>query len=210
MTDYNAHNKNIGEESASQTSVLMSLALFIILLAFFIVLNAVSQYSEPKVNQVFDSIDLAFDKNIIPTDFENETLDDRSENQDGQGDSVEDIQDVLRSVLPGLDVNLTSNPNGGKIMAIRIKKDHFEKLSSRLIPVFVRILNIKDGAQDYNLALTSYVRSPLSSRAEQSYEIIELYKDKTIEMGVIENRLSLSIEQGNPAFLMFRFDKVKQ
>ena len=111
----------------SQTSVLMSLALFIILLAFFIVLNAVSQYSEPKVSKAFSSLDVAFDKNIVPTTSEKEILDDRAENEEGQGDSIEDIQGALRSVLPGLDVNLTDDPNGGKVMAIRIKKDHFEK-----------------------------------------------------------------------------------
>ncbi len=192
--------------SSAKTSVLMSLSLFIILLAFFIVLNAVSNYSEEKTEKVFDSIDLAFATELIPSTQDNKIMDQSQIQNDGKGDSIENVQDTLRSILPGLDMDLTDDPNGGKVMAIRIKKDQFNNLSSRLIPVLVRIMTIKDGTQSFKMTMTSFVRSPLSRGANTSYRIIDQYRDDFIAKGVNGSRITLALEQGNPAFLMFRFD----
>lgn len=188
-------------------ATLLSLSLFIILLAFFIVLNAISNFSEQKVDAAFDSLDLAFATELIPSQFEKQSDDTREEKQDGAGDSLEDIQAVLRSVLPGLNVDLTENPNGGKVMALQIKKDKFERLSVQLLPVLIRILNVKDGVGEYDLSLSSYVRNTLSRGAEQSFDTIKGYKQAMIEKGMKSERILLSVEKGNPAYLVFRFEK---
>lgn len=198
---------NDNEGAALGGSTLLSLSLFIILLAFFIVLNGISNYSKPKVDAAFDSLDLAFAKDIMPSNFKETSDDEREVNENGQGDSLEDMQDILRSVLPGLDIDLTESPNGGKIMAMRMKKDKFENLSSQLLPLFVRILNIKDGVGDYDLSLSSYVRDTLSRGAEQSFDKLLNYKTILVEKGVRAQRILLSVEQGNPAYLVFQFEK---
>ncbi len=198
-------NSNEGGETFGG-STLLSLSLFIILLAFFIVLNAISNYSEPKVDAVFDSIDLAFDTQIIANEFEDQSSDEREVNEDGAGDSMEDMQSMLRSLLPGLDIDLTDAPNSGQTMAIRMKKDQFEKMADRLFPVFARILTIKDGEGQFDLMMVTSVRDPLSSSARRSYDIIKDYKDIMIEKGLDANRVILTIAQGNPAFLTFRFE----
>jgi len=188
-------------------STLLSLSLFIILLAFFIVLNAISTYSETKVDAAFDSLDIAFAPNIIPSEFEEKITDPSQEQEDGKGDSLEDMQGILRSVLPGLDMDLNETPNGGQVMAIRMKKGQFERLTPQLIPLFVRILNIKDGVGEYDLSLSSYVRDTLSSGSRKSFNVLETYKENLIGRGVNPSRILLSVEQGNPAFLVFKFEK---
>lgn len=196
------------DEAALSGSTLLSLSLFVILLAFFIVLNSISTYSDPKIDAAFDSLDLAFDKNIIQSEFQEQVSDETQTLEAGKGDSIEDMHGILRSILPGLDTQLSENPNGGKIMAIRIKKDQFERLSSRLIPLFVRIMNVKDGENDFELSITSYVQNVLNASARQSFKVIESYQSKIVDGGIAPKRLNLSVEQGNPAYMMFRFDAV--
>lgn len=205
-------NNRITEKPEGATlsgSTLLSLSLFIILLAFFIVLNSISNYSDPKINAAFYSLDLAFDQNIVQSEFEEQINDETQVSEDGKGDSIEDMQGILRSILPGLDTQLSENPNGGKIMAIRIKKDQFDRLSSRLIPLFIRIMNVKDGDHNFELSITSYVQDVLTPSARRSFDAAKIYQNQIIENGIASKRLTLSIEQGNPAYMMFRFDTIK-
>jgi hypothetical protein len=193
--------------NASQGSVILSLALFIILLAFFIVMNAVSHYSSEKVDGAFSSLDDAFSQNILRVKEQFQNSDENAEPEKDKGDSLENIQGTLRAILPGLDMVLTSDANGGNVMAIRMKKDMFDRLSSRIIPVFVRVLNIKDGAQLYDLVVTSYVRDPVAKSSGLSFRVLQTYRGDFIDKGIHKKRLILAVEQGNPAFLQFRFYK---
>jgi hypothetical protein len=188
-------------------SILLSLSLFVILLAFFIVLNAISSFSEPKVNAAFESLDVVFSPNIIPSEFQEETQAENQETENGEGDSLEDMQGILRSVLPGLDMDLDETPNGGQVMAVRMKKGQFERLTPQLIPLFVRILNIKDGVGEYDLSFSSYVRDTLSKSAGKSFDVLVGYKTDLIAKSVSPSRILLSVEDGNPAFLIFKFEK---
>ena len=66
-------------------STLLSLSLFIILLAFFIVLNSLSVFSLPKVDQTFTSLDDAFSTKFIETRFDRKTADERNQSGEGAG-----------------------------------------------------------------------------------------------------------------------------
>ncbi len=193
--------------NSSQGSVILSLALFIILLAFFIVMNAISNYSAEKVDGAFSSLDYAFSQNILRVKEQFQNNDENANEEKGEGDSLEDIQGTLRAILPGLEMVLTSDSNGGDVMAIRMKKDMFDRLSTRIIPVFVRILNVKDGPKLYDLVVTSYVRDPFAKSSGLSFRVLQTYRDDFINEGISKNRLILAVEKGNPAFLQFRFYK---
>jgi hypothetical protein len=188
-------------------SILLSLSLFIILLAFFIVLNTVSNFSEDKVEGAFASLDLAFAERFAETQFEAETADDRSQDNVNEGDSLESMEAMLQSILPGLSVELTENSITGQTMAVRMEKDRFDRLSNQLIPVFVRILNIKDGEKDYNLSIISYVRDPLSGRARASLDELLTYEQRFVDAGLNAERFNITLSKGNPAYFQFQFDK---
>jgi hypothetical protein len=187
---------------------LLALSLFIILLAFFIVLTSLSNFSEPKVEAAFQSLDLSFATNIRDTFAEEQTNDTTQAEEDGEGDSLEDIQATLKSLLPGLDINLTETPNGGQVMAIRMRKNKFEALSAQLIPILKRILNVKDETGDYELAITSYVRDVLDGSAIGSHNLINEYKNDLVKIGVNADRIILNLERGNPAYMQLRFASV--
>lgn len=199
---------SVEEGGGLSGSTLLALSLFIILLAFFIVLNAISTYSEPKVDQAFESLDTAFSVNLTPQEFEQITADERQQDDTkGKGDSMEDMQGLLQSILPGLDMNLTDDDSGGKVMAVRMKKDRFESLTTQLIPLFIRILNVKDGDADYELFMISYVQDSLDDNAQTSYQILQNYRKEMVDKGLQEDRIALGVELGNPAYMMFQFDK---
>lgn len=187
---------------------MLSLSLFIILLAFFIVLTSISTYSEPKVEQAFTSLDITFSTTVPPSPFEKQTSDEREITVgEGRGDSMEEMQDLLKSILPGLSVTLTDGQKTGNVMAVRMEKDRFDRLTAQLIPLFIRILNVKDGNGDYEISIISYVRDSLDEDAQLTFDTLEEYRETLIEKGLSADRIALSVEIGNPAYMLFQFDK---
>lgn len=193
---------------SSDGSLVLGLSLFIILLAFFIVLNGMSQYSEPKVGKALESLETAFSQSILPAPVEKSAMDERSESDMGQGDAVKELEGVLKSLLPNLNMVANPNPNGGSTMAVRMEKGQFERLSNNLIPLFVRILTEKDAELSYGLTLTSYVRDPFGGRAINSLNVLDGYISRLINAGLPQNRLGMTIDTGNPAIIMFTFESL--
>lgn len=198
----------VSDSVATGGSILLSLSLFVILLAFFIVLTSISTYSEPKVEQAFTSLDITFSTTVPPSPFEKQTSDEREVTEgEGRGDSMEEMQDLLKSILPGLSVTLTDGQKTGNVMAVRMEKDRFDRLTAQLIPLFIRILNVKDGNGDYEISIISYVRDSLDEDAQLTFDTLEGYRETLIEKGLSADRIALSVEIGNPAYMLFQFDK---
>lgn len=197
-------NKNVNIDGG-QSAQLLGLSLFVILLAFFIVLNGLSEFSKPKVDQAFNSIEVTFARAIVPSEFTQSSPEEVKEPEDGAGDAIDDLQGSLRSLLPNLDMEVTPDSNGGRYMAIRMRKDQFERLSRNLMPLFARILTEKDAGQTFSLSLTSYVRNPFDDDAATSFGVINGYARTLIKNGLAENRVSLQVEKGNPAWMMVGF-----
>ena len=184
----------------------MSLSLFIILLAFFIVMTSLSQFSEPKIDDALESLDLAFASQLVVNPARNSSIDERPEDQEkGQGDALQELDGTLRSVLPNLRISSTPNPSGGGTMAIRVQKDQFERVADILVPLFIRILTVKDGEGRYNMEITSYVRDALDENTLLSFQSLDGYAQTFMEKGLSAERLSILISKGNPAYLQFRF-----
>lgn len=210
LTEHGVHipisHKTVEDNGeGSQISLILSLSLFIILLAFFIVLNGLSEFSEPKVNQAFDSLDIAFAQNIFPTEYTKKAVSESQSPDGGAGDAVEELQGILKSILPNLNLETNPDATGGQTMMVRMSKDRFEALAADLIPLLVRVLMQKDQKQNYHLVLTSFVRDPLAQSAGRSFAVIDDYYARLIYAGLDAHRLQLRIETGNPALLGLSF-----
>ena len=202
-------NKGNQEGQSSDSALLMGLSLFIILLAFFIVLNGMSQYAPGKVGEAFDSIDLTFSEIVVSSDFHKQSLQIGSEGM-GEGDAIESLQGGLQSVLPNLNMQVDPQPDGGKIMSVRIKKDTFDRNAATMIPLFVRLLNEKDTQFNHTLIITSYVRDPLSANSRPSFTNLDKHLKTIIQKGLPKYKATLRIERGNPAYLMIQFNASKK
>lgn len=195
------------DSPSSDTSLVMSLSLFIILLAFFIVMGSLSTYSPVKVGDVFDSIDLAFSKIVVPSEYHRQSMQE-GENGLGKGDSAEELDAGLRSILPNLNIQENPRPDGGKTMYVRMKKNEFDAVSQRMIPLLVRIMNEKDTSFAHSLSVISYVQNPLTAPARQSFAVLDRNVKKIIERGLPKYKVMARIETGNPAYMAFQFDMI--
>lgn len=193
--------------AGEQQSVVMSLSLFIILLAFFIVLNGITQFSKPKVDMAMNSVNNAFSAPSLTPRFVGTSPQETVAVEEGQGDAMEILQGTLRSILPNLNIVSEPSQDGGSMMAVRITKDQFEKVNDALYPLFVRLLNDYDSQGDYGLEITSYVRDATSSSAQISFEVLNGYLQDLADAGLDRSRLSAVVENGNPAWLLLHFRK---
>lgn len=83
-------------------SQLLSLSLFIMLLAFFIVLNAISSYEQTKVNPVVESISYAFASRLAAQQGDDHPSTGRSdETSSGEGDVLERMEALFTAEIPG-------------------------------------------------------------------------------------------------------------
>ncbi len=104
------------EESASMASQLMGLSLFIMLLAFFIVLNAISTFSEQKARTAVASLGDVFGHEQELTGLTNKG------GGMGEGDSLDHLEALFNAHLTGLEIE--QDKTWGT-MHIRLPLDHF-------------------------------------------------------------------------------------
>jgi len=88
-----------GERKSLATQYL-SLSLFIMLLAFFIVLNAISQYEEEKVNTVVESLEGAFSSKITQKEDFQPSVTASPEHSVGEGNTPERLEALFKSRIP--------------------------------------------------------------------------------------------------------------
>ena len=100
----------------------LALSLFVMLLAFFIVLNSLSTFESEKTRQIVDSITIAFSSRNADNLSANVTNDPMDSFRDG--DSLEKISALFKAEISGIKV--TKN-RFGTVMHIRVPVLEFEK-----------------------------------------------------------------------------------
>ncbi len=100
----------------------LSLALFLMLLSFFIVMNGMSSYEEYKAKSVINSISLAFSSDISDNNRAPDTLK-KPLITVGQGDSLDDIEGLFNAHISGFEA---SRNRFGTNMHVRTSIGQFE------------------------------------------------------------------------------------
>lgn len=115
-------------KSNAMANQFLALALFIMLLAFFIVLNAISEFEEQKVAPIMKSIEQAFTggSDILPTRLissqgeqpsDNET--DAQKQSTEEGNALDEIEGLFQAQIPGLKVEKDTK-NGQFIVNVKL------------------------------------------------------------------------------------------
>lgn len=102
----------------------LALSLFIMLLAFFIVLSSMSQYDIAKAKPVLNSLILAFSTQDSQEQLEPNTVEDIQQSM-REGDALDRIDALFQSELSSF--NASKNRLGTQ-MKVRLKLDDFEKI----------------------------------------------------------------------------------
>jgi hypothetical protein len=88
----------------STSSRVMALSLFIMLLAFFIVLNALSTYEEAKVKPIFESLEAAFASRVDAEGDLRPSVTKSKEHSINEGNTVDRLHALFRSRIPAKDI----------------------------------------------------------------------------------------------------------
>ncbi len=120
----NRRRKGGAGTARSMGGQLLGLSLFIMLLAFFIVLNAISQFEEVKVRPVMQSLSHAFAANIqdMPLD-EQPSVTEAETASVKEGDTVERLQALFTAQIPSHEA-VVSERQG--VMYVKVPFDDFE------------------------------------------------------------------------------------
>ena len=126
----------------------LALAMFIMLLSFFIILNALSNFEEVKSRDVLTSISVAFSKEQLPDDLSANIIE-APEKSYHEGNTLDKLKGLFEAQIAGVE---TKKNRLGTIMHLRMKLDAFEEQLSApgtsfggtLAPTLVSLLNAED------------------------------------------------------------------
>lgn len=101
----------------------LALSLFIMLLAFFIVLNAISSFEQTKVRPIMQSLEYAFATKLIDQEAPQPSVTKSPEKAQNEGDTLERLKALFSSQIPGSDPRV--NRSRG-VMHLTVSYEEFE------------------------------------------------------------------------------------
>lgn len=206
----------------------MALSLFLMLLAFFIVLNGISSYEEHKVKPVMQNIKQTF----APRALRSQKLPSHKRNPleaMGEGSTVERLQALFRAQIPSAD--MTYNSSTG-VMRVEMAYAKFERAVMAIgqekpdldnpddaprdffVPMLAALLDLDDDGRPYRMAmLRTFKRDPVNrfvkrkSMMQKRIQSHGTLASKLVDGGVPGKILGVGFqkyEKSNRAILYFR------
>lgn len=116
--------RNIAQGQASGIgSQILGLSLFIMLLAFFMVLNSISQYEQKKSENIFKNLEDTFSARISQAGNDKPSIIRAEEKQLGEGDVLEQVEAYFTAHIPGF--KAVKDKQRG-IMVVQVPRTDFE------------------------------------------------------------------------------------
>ncbi len=206
----------------------LSLSLFLMLLSFFIVLNAVSDFEDNKSQPVMNSLSMAFSSEAIPQksapSFEvSEILDEKRE-----GDTLEALEGVFNAHISGFEVKRNRL---GTVMHVRVPVGRFENaidfpsvpyseisigMRGAFLPTMVTLLRSSNNDQPYRMDMVLNVsREPavyLKDNPNAFRDDLRLVSDFALSMeraGMPKKMISAGMVKGDPSYIDLYFYRYK-
>lgn len=195
--------------SGSDSAQVLSLSLFLMLLAFFIVLSTFSDFEENKVSAVQSSVEGAFSSDIMgetgtPAEAEG---DDFAENS---GQAFDDIEAVLKAQI-GL-ISITRDADSG-IMVVSVPEksvfeDHLSPYDGNKT-LAGEITSIITRTQGKDIGFQVKVNGHLDSQTLAPQEKIKglgIFARSMIQKGIDPDAISIGLVQAKPGYVDLIFD----
>lgn len=219
--------RNSEQGSNSNAGMLMNLSLFIMLLAFFIVLNSLSSYEEHLVGNVVKSLDVTFSKDPQKEDIA-PSVTEAPVHSVNEGDTFERIDALFQSQIISYKKTISSNRGH---MIIKLPLEKFSKAvlaagqkdltkaritrnprGNFLIPTLVSILKSDEKGVTYRMnILLKTVENPakFQNQNPSAMNSLMLRGSKLVQAlekgGFPQKLLNIGIEQGNPEMVELVF-----
>lgn len=199
----------------------LALSLFLMLLSFFIVMNAISSFDESKVNPRLNSVSLAFSmlatkENQMPSSAE--TLRAGA----GSGDTFDGVKGLFEAHISGFQM---SKNRMGTQMYVKVPVSEFENLISYssgglvenkggFMPTFISMLRADKTNTPFRMDIFFNIPEDVSQYKLShldSYKIavkkVSDYTQKLEDQGLPTHLLSAGMKKGDPAFIELVFMK---
>lgn len=204
----------------------LALSLFIMLLAFFIVLNVMSSFEEDKSRPVLRSISVAFSNQELPEDLY-QGVEESPEDLLGEGDTLDKIQALFKGTISGIE---TKQNRLGTMMHIRMPVEKFEQSfaespespgpSSRLkmirgplVQTLVTLMNTKEGIPYRMDMVLNLPERPGAMKEEElpaleaGLEKVSGYAEKLEAAGLPEKFITAGLAAGREGMIDLYFNR---
>ncbi len=205
----------------------LSLALFLMLLSFFIVMNAVSSFERDKTSPVMDSLALAFSNRVIERKMA--PFDDPSARSSvDMGDTLEELEGLFNAHIAGFEA---SRNRLGTVMHVRTSVGQFENAidmvdvdynndaigtKGSFAQTLVTLMRSKERGKSYRMdMLLNIPKEPASFENEQPEEFVASLKRvssfaTSLEaVGMPKKMLSVGLIKGDDGFIDLYFYRYK-
>lgn len=197
---------------------LLGLSLFIMMLAFFIVLNSISTFDEAKVQPVSGSLEQAFGTRIELIENLNPAISQSPAGGLGEGKTLNRVEGLFKAELTNVET-ITSRQQGA--MYIRLKRSDFERAvesisageTPRFLLTLASLLRSAGRQPVYRMEIVyNLPENParLANRQPQQLEeairAVSSAAAKIEEAGLPARQMSVGLQKGNVDFveLIFR------
>lgn len=131
------------QSSSKNSTQLLTLSLFIVLLAFFIVLSASYGFDRDKVDNAMDSINAAFGAQIFSAASLQSSMQSSDEGGSGSGfATTQDFRAYMQDSFQGFDLRVSDIGEGKVAAQLKLDKDdfyrHFKFISRKMGSVYAR------------------------------------------------------------------------
>lgn len=214
----------------TMSSQLLGLSLFVMLLAFFIVLNAISSFEETKVRPIIESLGYTFASRISQqTDDDRPSTREDEDTSLNEGETVDRIKALFNAQLPGHEA-VISHRKG--TIHIRVPLDDFETavmalgqrnaldqkqegakfLSGFFLPTLVALVKTDRTGASYRMdMLLNITDNPARLQNQQPKQMAAIMKsmsriaDKIEAAGLPAKLISTGLQQGEPGMVELLF-----
>ncbi|MGB0719780.1 MAG: hypothetical protein ACPGRX_04865 [Bdellovibrionales bacterium] len=194
----------------------LSLALFVMLLAFFIVLTSMSNFEPSKSEPVLNSVLLAFQTDGQEKDLQPNVTESTRDLSSREGSTLEKIEGLFSSRITGVE---TQTNRLGTIMHLRMKVERFEKtimgpegvtggVGSAFMPTLVSLLQSRDAGVPYRMDMVLNTRQKPAQAVSDAPEDLNAdvkkvarYSKRLEDQGLPKKMLSVGLSEGDPEFL---------
>jgi hypothetical protein len=214
----------------SMGSQVLGLSLFIMLLAFFIVLNAISSFDEVKVDPVMESLGYAFASKMSEPKIDDHPSVRADEDQSiYEGDTIERIRALFNSQIPSSDI-VMSHKKGE--MYVRVAYDDLRSavmavgqrnaldgatekqgfLGGFFLPTLLSLMKADEMGIAYRMDMILTVKENPAELKNQRPQTLRAYVKKIAEVasriegsGLSTKLLSAGVDQGEEGFVELYF-----
>lgn len=217
--------KSIRTESAGGIGGhLLGLSLFVMLLAFFIVLNSMSDFDEAKVEPTRQSLEETFAAKLASEDTLRMVNIQAEERALGQGQTLERIKALFTDNIAGTKT-ITSTQRG--VMYMRLPRSEFDRIVTTmeagnkpdivkpLLGTFVSILRTDGRGIPYRVDITYNLdRNPGRIANREPKKMQSLVKDAAATAQALEkaglpaNLMTIGLKKGDPQYVELMFTPV--